>query len=297
MPKTQDRGLSIISAIDTFLLDCAARRLTRQTRAGYKRKLGVVLRWCEQNQITYVTELTTTGLRRFMVELADRNLSGQYQHNIARSLKAFLNFCVREGILEHSPFDRLRMPKLPQHDIEFFNPTEIAKVFKACKTERDLALCAFLLDTGLRASEAIAVHIGDVNLPAGRVHVMQGKGQKDRTVYIGAKTRRYIARYLRRRPGATDREPLFASRSGERLTLDGLVQIMRRLQARSGVKKCRAHTFRRTFAVNCLRNGMNVYIVAKLMGHADITMLKRYLAFLEQDLQGAHERYGVVDNL
>jgi integrase/recombinase XerD len=232
-----------------------------------------------------------------MVELADRNLSGQYQHNIARSLKAFLNFCVREELLDLSPFDRLKMPKLPQHEIEFFNPTEITKILKACKTERDLALCTFLLDTGLRASEAIAVNIGDLDRREGTVNVVQGKGQKDRTVYIGAKTRRHLARYLRTRPDAVDREPLFVSQSKERLTLDGLVQLMRRLQERSGVPKCRAHTFRRTFAVNCLRNGMNVYVVAKLMGHADITMLKRYLAFLEQDLAAAHARHGVVDNL
>ncbi len=72
---------------------------------------------------------------------------------------------------------------------------------------------------------------------------------------------------------------------------------MERLRKRSGVATCTAHTFRRTFALNCLRNGMNIYVLARLMGHADITILRQYLPLIEDDLQDAHARFGAVDNL
>ena len=93
-------------------------------------------------------------------------------------------------------------------------------------------------------------------------------------------------------------EPAFASeRHGTRLRVDGVVQLMEGLQERSGVAKCTYHTFRRNFALSCLRNGMNIYVLARLMGHADITILRQYLPLIEDDLQEARARFGAVDNL
>lgn len=75
-----------------------------------------------------------------------------------------------------------------------------------------------------------------------------------------------------------------------------LKQLFRRLVDYSGVKFS-AHSLRRTFAINSLRNGMDIYTLAKLMGHTDITVLRAYLPLVNNDLRVAQERYGVVDNL
>ncbi len=125
------------------------------------------------------------------------------------------------------------------------------------------------------------------------------EGRKARTTYVGARTRKELRRYLATRDVAKPHDPLFISElAGKRLTVDGLVQLMGRLQERSGVSACTCHTFRRTFALNCLRNSMNIYVVlARLMGHADITILRQYLPLLEADLQDAQARFGTVDNL
>ena len=42
---------------------------------------------------------------------------------------------------------------------------------------------------------------------------------------------------------------------------------------------------------------MNIYVLAPLMGHADITILRQYLNLIEDDLQEALARFGAVDNL
>jgi site-specific recombinase XerD len=42
---------------------------------------------------------------------------------------------------------------------------------------------------------------------------------------------------------------------------------------------------------------MNIYVLARLMGHADISILRQYLALVEADLQDAHKQYGAVDAL
>lgn len=285
-------------AFDMFMLDCEARRLTPATRQFYHYKLAPFIRWCEAEGLGHLRELTAHHIRRYLISIARRNLSSQYQHNIARSLRAFLNYCVRDELIEKSPFDKVQMPRLEKKILAALSPTDIHAIMRSCISERDKAICLFLLDSGVRASELVALNVGDIDLKTGVVLVRLGKGQKARNTYVGARTRKQIRRYWAERRDTRPHTPAFASefKTG-RLRVDGLVQVMERLQDRSGVAICTAHTFRRTFAINCLRNGMNVYVLARLMGHADITILRQYLPLLEADLQEAHARFGAVDNL
>ena len=293
------RGTHLFSTVfDLFLLDCEARRLTDQTLSFYRAKLSLFFRWCEADGLEAIQELTAHHIRRYLVELHRRELSSQYQHDIARAIRAFLNYCVRDELLEKSPFAKVQMPRLEKKILEAFTPDDIRRILKNCPSERDRALCLFLLDTGLRASELIALNVEDVDLKTGTVTVRLGKGQKGRTTYVGARTRKQMVRYYSERRNLKGREPAFAAEwSGKRLTLSGLIQIMSRLQERSGVAICTCHTFRRTFALNCLRNGMNIYVLARLMGHTDITVLRQYLPLVADDLQDAHARFGTVDHL
>lgn len=287
-----------LTALDLFLLDCEARRLTEATRSFYHGRLSRFIRWCEAQGLESVQDLTAHDIRRYLVHLQRRQLSSQYQHGLARAIRAFLNYCVRDELLEKSPFAKVQMPRLEKKILEAFSPEEIKLILKSCRSERDRALCLFLLDTGVRASELIALNVDDVDLKTGMVIVRLGKGQKGRTTYVGARTRKQLRRYFAERDALKGREAAFATEwAGKRMTLSGLIQVMGRLQVRSGVTICTCHTFRRTFALSCLRNGMNIYVLARLMGHADITVLRHYLPLVEDDLQDAHARFGAVDNL
>lgn len=293
----QRRTFSLNDGLDMFLLDCEARRLTPQTLTFYKQKLSVFVRWCEEQQLDGLDDVTARDLRQFLVSIQRRGLSSQYQHNLARAIRAFLNFCVRDELIDESPFDRVQMPRVEKKILQAFTAEQIQIVLHHCQTERDRVICLFLLDSGVRASELIAITVGDINLSRGEVLVRAGKGQKQRTTYIGAITRKQLRRYLSGRD-MYSQCPLFASENtGEPLTLSGVVQLMKRLSRRSGVDICTAHTFRRTFAINCLRNGMNIYALARLMGHSDITVLRQYLALVDQDLQQAHQEFGAVDRM
>lgn len=82
-----------------------------------------------------------------------------------------------------------------------------------------------------------------------------------------------------------------------RLTYSALRCLIQRRAARAGVKAPSLHSFRRAFALLSLRAGMDVYSLQKLMGHADLTVLRRYLAQTEDDLREAHQKAGLVDRL
>ncbi len=161
--------------------------------------------------------------------------------------------------------------------------------------ERDRAVLLFLLDTGARAREACNVKLDDVNLNTGEVTIRYGKGGKSRTVFLGQITRRAVRAYLRQRK---DHYPaLFVSNRGGHLTYDGLHQLLERRWKRSGIaKRPGLHDFRRAFALNMLRNGVDVFALQKLLGHSDLQIMRRYLAQNNADTQAAHMRGSPVDN-
>lgn len=118
-----------------------------------------------------------------------------------------------------------------------------------------------------------------------------------RITFLGAKARRELVRYLRLRPDARPSDPLWATETGSRLTYAGLRQVVRRRALRAGLDhEPSLHSFRRSFALFSLRAGCDIYSLQKLMGHADLTVLRRYLAQTEADLKAAHEKAGPVDN-
>jgi len=79
------------------------------------------------------------------------------------------------------------------------------------------------------------------------------------------------------------------------LEYGGLRAILTRRAERTGINQASYHSFRRAFALNCLKNGMDVYTLQKLMGHADLQVLRRYLIQTEGDLREGHAKYSPVD--
>jgi len=102
-------------------------------------------------------------------------------------------------------------------------------------------------------------------------------------------------RYLRHQPEAAG--PLWLTVHGKRLTYCGLRSVLRRRAEAAGIPIPTLHSFRRAFALMCLRAGTDVYSLQKLMGHSDLSVLRRYLQQTEADLQAAHAKAGPVDNV
>jgi integrase/recombinase XerD len=222
-----------------------------------------------------------------------KRVSPSTVHASARAVRAWVRFLEAEGYLEHAP--RFDMPKVPPKAQAVLSPEEVRRLLAACTSERDKCLVLFLLDTGARRAEAVGVDWSDVNLQTGVVRLRQTKGGKPRAVILGARSRRALLRY-RRRVAHADASPLFQTSDGLRLGYAGLREVLRRAGRRAGVKVT-PHALRRTFATLALRGGMNLLHLSALMGHADLTMLRRYAVVVEEDLRKSHEEHGPVDSL
>jgi len=158
---------------------------------------------------------------------------------------------------------------------------------------RDKASLLVLLDTGMRLTEFLFLNREDVDPITGMILIRSGKGRKPRNVYLGDKSRQILRRYIKDRK---DHNPaLWVARSGERLTETGLRMMLRRRAARAGVPVPFHPDFRRAFAIERWRAGVDILTLSKLMGHTSLEVLNRYLKQIGEDLEQAAKQSSPVD--
>jgi site-specific recombinase XerD len=217
-------------------------------------------------------------------------------------LRAFFQWMVDEELVDSSPMRRVPRPTFRSDLKQPLSAEQVTALLAAAKSSptptRDTAVLLFLLDTGVRASELCGLRMKDADLE-GRRALIHGKGNKFRTCYWGINTAKALTRYLRKQARRAD-EPLFISdrgtRAGEALTPSGLYQLVSGLGKTVGVK-CGCHDFRRTFAVNILKNGANLISVQRLMGHETISITQGYLNIAQTDIEEQHRQFSPADRL
>lgn len=274
-------------AIELHQLDCRSQRFTPKTVDTYKQRLTIFMRFAGDLPLNKVTPAI---LRAYLIDMQDRGLSSMYQVSMFRTLRAFLNYCVRDELIEKSPMKSVKMPRLEKKILPALTDDELHRIKKVCNL-RDKAIIQVFVSSGVRNSELCNLNVEDVDLNTGVVMVRQGKGQKDRLTYIDSEARKLLLRYLKTRKRLKPSMPLFGSerlRNG-RLKVHAIVHMLWRLQKETDVHVT-AHGLRRTFATRAMRQNMNIHVLARIMGHANIDILKQYLDINDEDAQEAYSR-------
>jgi len=156
-------------------------------------------------------------------------------------------------------------------------------------TRLENACCLVLAHTGLRASECVDLHFRDLDLAAGRLTVRQGKGQRDRVVYLsdtaGQALRCYLAG-LARQPA----DPVWTRPAGQPITYEWLYAHIAALGLAAGVPEVTPHRLRHTLATRLLNSGMDITRIQKLLGHQHIDTTMIYARVQDATLETDYRR-------
>lgn len=299
--KNDNRRIS--TATQFFLIDRQARHLSNRTLDFYNEKLGNFQFWLKQKNIDNVDEITPSIVRQYLIYLEQtHNPGGVHAH--WRCVKAFFFWFEDEYDLPNwsNPIRKVTPPKYRSNPIPGIPMSDVQSMIDVCDHHtfvglRDVAIFRTLVDTGCRRKEFCDLRIMDLNIDNGELKILNGKGNKERTVFVGPTARRDIIRYLRRRPSRDPRDWLWVTVSNTALQPDGVREILRRRAMQANVPIPSPHDFRRTFALECLRNGMDLVQLMRLMGHTSTSVLQRYLALQTDDLSNAHNAFGPIDHV
>ena len=286
-----------------FLVDRQARGHSPGTVQFYKKKLAYWRRMFTDYGVADVPTITPTHIRRGLLTLTDEGHNAGGVHACWRALRTFLRWYEDEEEPDNwrNPISKVKLPAPKENPLPPVALPDLGAMLATCTGKtlpnlRDKAVLLALLDTGCRASEFVALDVIDLDTTSGAVAVQRGKGGKSRTVFLGAKSRRAVLSYLRKRRHP-EAGPLWVTVTGGRLTYSGLRQIVRRRAVAADVPMPSLHSFRRAFALACLRNGVGLVSLQRMLGHADLSVIRRYLAQTTEDLQEAHRKGGPVDRL
>lgn len=170
----------------------------------------------------------------------------------------------------------LRLSKpLPKH----LKDEEVRALFNGIKKHRDRAIFKVMLRCGLRVEEVSDLALTDIDLKRRKIHVRNGKGNKDRVVYISQDTHIALMEYLRRRPQSRAKKIFLVEKGtsiGEPISVRG---IQKRIEyyARKARLKVSCHHLRHTMATQLLNADAEIETIQDLLGHNRITTTERYL--------------------
>ncbi len=309
-----------IEPVNQFLDATAVRGLSEQTLRTYAYALLSLWKWMNEAAVS-IEDLTETHLADYIRHVRDAcreekppaSRSINLRLVVARSLYRFHTQRelprARRSPLEARPVfvrasrvgtrgaRRMGRPslrvKVPGRLVVPLRREEVRRFFESLRTYRDLSLAGFMLFSGLRSREVLALRLSDVSVLQEEVHV-SGKGEKDRVLPLAPYVKRVLSSYLEVERPVTKHEAVFVNLKGQRrgrpMTPAGLREIFRYHRKRSGIEKANPHRFRHTFAVDMVREGMSLAVLKRLMGHSTIEMTLRYVNLSAEDVREEFER-------
>ncbi|MFC1919697.1 tyrosine-type recombinase/integrase [Chloroflexota bacterium] len=210
------------------------------------------------------------------------------------------------GFLSSSPLINIKVTKGKPPIIQPYSLDEIQSILKICDLDymqgakflasRNRAMVLVLLDSGMRLAEMVDMNLIDINQESGWITII-GKGDKERIVRIGSGAQKALWIYLTWRPEG--RNEVWLTEEGQPIKRRGIQHMITTLKRRAGIStKGTTHRFRHSFAINALKAGCNIIFLQALLGHEDLSMVKRYTAALTmEDALKAHIKASPVDFL
>jgi site-specific recombinase XerD len=297
-------ALDIQAASDEYLgwLQLEANRSPNTVRAyqGELKRLAGFLAGAGHS--LRMEELRHEDLRAYQRHLARTQKSPASRARALVAIRSWLKWLARENLVPNDLSNGITLPKLEQRLPKPLPPDELARLLANLPHEtllekRDRALVNFLISTGCRISEALALDRTDVPRQGNRL-IVTGKGAKQRAVYLTDGAKEAVGDYLQSRTDTSmalfvnyDRA---SAEKERRLTAAGARHLVRKLRRDLGAWAFKSpHVARHTTATSLLEvTGGDVRLVQEVLGHANLNTLQGYTKIVDARKQEAYRRFG-----
>ncbi len=258
------------------------------------------------SQVT-AEQIDSLAIRGYLGDLFQRNIKATIARKLA-TIRSFLRFLVRQGVLAENPADEILTPK-HQRSIPVYLPVDdMFRLLDSIKTDsllglRNRAMFEAMYSCGIRVSELAGLNLEDIDFNNALIRV-RGKGNKERILPVGSKALKAIKSYLEARINhprpIVDKnnnadQPLFLNNRGGRLTTRSIARILDKLARECGLSTpVSPHALRHSFATHMLDAGADLRVVQELLGHENLSTTQKYthvsIDRLMQTYDKAHPR-------
>jgi site-specific recombinase XerD len=267
--------MSISDAILNWKRHLKRRNYSAHTVNNYMNALKHFVLWLDEP----VEVVTKKKILQYIDHLLGRGLQPKTINSHLDSIRGFYNYLLGEEELNiTNPVKRgyaLRLSQpLPRH----LRDEEVRKLFDVMRKPRDRALFMVMLRCGLRVEEVAHLTLKAIDLKRRRIYVYQGKGGKDRVVYISQDAYRELISYLRSRPDSRSKGLFLVEKGpcrGKPISVRGIQKRIEYYGKKTGLKVS-CHHLRHTMADQLLNADADLVTIQDLLGHTRIKTTQRY---------------------
>ncbi|HVU83760.1 MAG TPA: tyrosine-type recombinase/integrase [Puia sp.] len=292
-----------------FLKDMEVRNYSPLSVLKYARCIRIFFEFLKGKGISDFRKIGRDELREYLEYLTQNpKYSVGYIGANIRAVKLFFKYLKRTNSILFDFSVYLKEPKMPKAlPKDPLTESEVKGMLEApdLRTERgirDRAILETFYSTGIRVQEMSNLTLMDIDLEKGLLFVREGKGKKDRVVPLGKHACFFIRAYLdgprnhflKNAKGAV--KALWINKWGRPLLKADILWMVRKCRKKAGIEKqVTPHSFRRTLAVELIRNECDFLSVKSILGHSKSSTTLRYCALSGVDLKDAvkrcHPRY------
>lgn len=229
-------------------------------------------------------DIDSVMLRGFIVSLQEEGITKRTINRKLSSMRSFFKYLVRENIIKQSPVEVIASPDFDAQKPDTLTLKEINKLrevvsLKNANGLRDRLILELLYSTGITSVEMLGLGEGVFDLDRRELYISSGKNR--RVVFFSERTREFFKRYIlakkEKYKEKYNPDILFVNGSASRLSDRSLRRIIDRYAVKAGIEReISPYTFRHTFAMHMLSNGMDILYLKELMGHVTLESTKVY---------------------
>lgn len=275
-------------AVRMFFVAKSIQGLTKRSLEAYHNYIYSALRFINKP----LQGITTNDLRYYLAVKKERDGNTDTSvDNVRRVLNSFFSWLEEEGYIERNPLKKIKKVRCGRRVKKPFKDVEVEKLrLEAAKDIRLTALLETMLSTGCRISEISGMNRADLD---GDEILVHGKGKKERIVYLNAKSRIALERYLKTREDENEAVFVTEDKPHARWKTGGMGADIRELGRNAGVPDVHPHRFRRTAATMALNRGMPIEQVQLMLGHESIETTTIYAVSAQEAVKASHKKYVV----
>jgi integrase/recombinase XerD len=291
-------------AVDNFLDYLAVEKgFSTNTIVAYRNDLHQLASFIEEEAakrgaIPPWAAFDRQAMMSYLLELKGRGYAATTVARKVAAVKSFFGFMVAEGIVKENPTEGVASSKVGK---SLPKPISIAQVHRLLEqpaksaspeAKRDSAMLELLYASGMRVSELVSLNLADLDTTGGYVRCF-GKGHKERVIPIHDRAVKAVKDYLEVRPRLAhgEEKAVFLNRRGERLTRQGLWQILKGYAKAAELgTEITPHTLRHSFATHMLGGGADLRSVQELLGHANISTTQVYTHLTTEHVRRAYQK-------